>query len=284
MRPCVATAAASLRRVGCAALLVAVIGGCGAHQRSPAGVRVIAVGREYAELLSPSRGPVRGTMLLFHKGGWAAEGAAAVRALRPMAERFRGSGWRALTSTYRQGQAGLADVLAAFDYAARRYGAAPICAYGESSGGYWALILAGKRPRLRCVIAAAAPTDLVAWPSQVRDRPTRAYVIRTLSTVFGRSRAALASASPVRAWRSGMRVRLFLFYADDDPLVPPAQGTAMQRRVRGSALFRLPPGGSPWVHSRPGRGHELDGVDAPALARDYRVIENVLRRLPTVRH
>ena len=33
--------------------------------------------------------------------------------------------------------------------------------YGESSGGHWALMLAALRPRIDCVMAVAAPTDLV---------------------------------------------------------------------------------------------------------------------------
>jgi len=262
--------------LACAALLATVIAGCGGHERSLEGLRAMTVGHEYAELLSPPAGLVRGTILLFHKGAWAAEGPAAVRALRPVAERFRGWGWRALTSTYHNGRAGLADVLATFDYAEHRYGAAPICAYGESSGGYWALMLAVKRPRLRCVIASAAPTDLLAWPPEVRNRSTRAYVRHTLSAVFGSGRAALAGASPVRAWRPGMRVRLFLLYADDDPLVPPAQGTAMRNRARGSVLLLLPSGALPWVHSRRGGAGVLGGVEARALERDYRVIRSAL--------
>jgi len=263
--------------LACAALVATVIAGCGGHERSLEGLRVMTVGREYAELLSPPAGSVRGTILLFHKGGWAAEGPAAVRALRPVAERFRGWGWRALTSTYRNGRAGLADVVATFDYAEQRYGASPICAYGESSGGYWALVLAVRRSRLRCVVAAAAPTDLPAWPSEVRDRPTRAFVTRTLSAVFGQGRAALARASPVRLWRPRMPARLFLLYADDDPLVPAAQGASMERRAHGSVLFRLPAGRLPWVHSLPGSG--VDGVDGRVLAHDYEVIQRALERL-----
>ena len=274
----------SVRWAVCAALLVTAVAGCGSHQRSPRGLRVITVGREYAELLTPSAGPARGTILLFHKGGWAAEGAAAVRALRPVAERFRAWGWRALAATYRNGRAGLEDIRTTFDYAASRFGNAPICAYGESSGGYWALRLAMERPRLRCVIIAAAPTDLPAWPSEVRDPSTRAYVERTLSAVFGRARATLARESPARTWRSGTRVRLILLYAEDDPLVPPAQGIAMHHRARGSVLLRLAAGSLPWVHSRPGRAGARDGVDARALANDYRGIETVLRRLAMPRH
>ena len=242
------------------------------------------VGREYAELVSPAAGPVRGTMLLFHRGGWAAEGPAAVRALRPMAERFRSWGWRTLTSTYRNGRAGLADVLATFDYTARRYGPEPVCAYGESSGGYWALVLAERRPLLRCVIAAAAPTDLAAWAAEVGNPATRAYVRRTLPAVFGRGRAALARASPARSWRPGMRVRVLLMYADDDPLVPLAQGTAMHRRAGGSVLLRLPAGRAAWVHARPPRPGAAGGVDARALATDYETIRRWLGRLAQGQH
>ena len=262
-----------------AALIVAAaLAACGSDRSPLEPDRRLTIGREYAELVVPKARAPRGTIVLLHKGGWAAEGRAPVEALRRTAHRFAGWSWRALSTTYRNGRAGLLDAEAAVDYAARRFGG-PICTYGESSGGHWALMAALARPRVRCVIAAAAPTDLAAWPGEVRLPSVRAFTRRTVRAVFGTDRAALRRMSPARAWPRRPHARLFLLYARDDPVVPPAQGVAMHRRVPRSALYLLPAGRLPWVHSGTRGGRVLDGVNPRALESNYESLRRAVQRV-----
>jgi acetyl esterase/lipase len=244
------------------------LAGCGSGGDAPSGVTTLTIGGQYAELGTPEDGAAaRGTILLFHKGAWAAEGSGAVGELRPVANRFRSWGWRTLSATYRNGRAGLADVEATYDHAERHWGGGPICAYGESSGGHWALMLALARRRLSCVIAAATPVDLTSWPRELRDPDTRTFVETTLERAFGTDRAGLADLSPALRWQRREEPRLFLAYAHDDPLVPIAQGVEMHERAPGSELHRLPPGSARWIHSQ---------VDPGALERWYDALRQAL--------
>lgn len=221
----------------------------------------------YAELNRARPGPTRGTMILLHQGGWAASGASAVRSLRPVARRFQRMGWRTLNTSYSNGRPGLRDIEAAFRYSDRRWGRDPICAYGESSGGHWALVLATTRP-LDCVVAAAAPTLLPAWVDGFARGRERRHWSRVIHSVFGSRRGAL-ELSPVTRWR-GRRVPVYLLYAGNDPIVPTSQGRQMERVAPVSELFVLPGGSAPFVHSK---------VAGPALGRAFRALDRKLRRL-----
>src|SRR5204862_2362707 len=131
---------------------------------------------------------------------------APVRALRPVARRFVAMGWRTLTTSYANGSAGLGTVRAA--WRASRAS----CVYGESSGAHWALLLAARDPGVRCVIAAAAPTDLVTWPRELRAA-IRPEALRLRAAAFGRSAAALRRFSPVQQPPRGDCARVLLLTA-----------------------------------------------------------------------
>src|SRR4051812_45981448 len=122
------------------------------------------------------------TVLLLPRGGWKGDGPASVGALRPTARRFVAMGWRAITASYAPGADGLASVTAAGQVAG---GDGRACVYGESSGAPWALMPATRQRTVRCVIAAAAPTDLVTWPGQLPPGAGRFEAVRLRNTAFG---------------------------------------------------------------------------------------------------
>src|SRR5215213_5547061 len=111
----------------------------------------------------------RGTVLLFHGGGWNRVGPVPTAALAPKAASFRAAGLRAQSLDYRRGDEGLIDVVAAVDEQLAAHPNSPLCLYGESAGGHLALLAAAARPQVRCVITAAAPTDLVHATPMLRD-------------------------------------------------------------------------------------------------------------------
>jgi fermentation-respiration switch protein FrsA (DUF1100 family) len=156
-------------------------------------------------------------------------------------------GWRALTTSYAPGTAGLATVTAGWRAATRN---GPACVYGESSGAHWALELATRERGVGCVVAAAAPTDLVTWPGQIRSRGARRVALRLRAAAFGHHRAALARFSPATQWPAGDCVRLLLLTARNDQIIPLAQARELLARARHGELVRLRAGRAPWVHSR----------------------------------
>jgi fermentation-respiration switch protein FrsA (DUF1100 family) len=166
--------------------------------------------------------------------------------LRPVARRFVAMGWRALTTSYANGPAGIATVADAWREASAR---GPACVYGESSGAHWALVLAARDPAVRCVVAAAGPTDLVTWPQQLRG-PIRGEARRLRTAAFGADPAVLERWSPAASWPAHDCVRLLLLTARNDPIVPYAQAQELQRRASHSTLIQMRPGPIQWVHSK----------------------------------
>jgi fermentation-respiration switch protein FrsA (DUF1100 family) len=234
--------------------------GCGASAPAAEGPRATRVAGHYAEVW----GRGTRTVLLLPHGGWAADGPGGVRALRPVARRFVAMGWRALTTSYAPGTAGLATVAAGWRAASR---AGPACVYGESSGAHWALVLATRNRAVRCVVAAAAPTDLVTWPGQIRSRGARRAALRLRAAAFGHRRPALERFSPAQQWPRDDCVRLLLLTARNDRIIPLAQARELQRRARHSTLVRLRAGPARWVHSR---------VRAGDLEASWRAVQRLL--------
>jgi acetyl esterase/lipase len=177
-----------------------------------------------------------GWVLLIHGGGWQVTGKAPVAATRPEADFFRSHGWGTYNIDYRPGTRSLTDVLSAYDALRRRVGpAAPVCAWGGSAGGHLALLLAGYRSTVACVISEAGPTDLVNYASQPAWAPPGvppdtgpAWITRTfIVPSFGASVGALWHWSPVRL---GARIRAHLLLGEStyDDLVPQVQMLEMQ--------------------------------------------------------
>jgi pimeloyl-ACP methyl ester carboxylesterase len=118
-------------------------------------------------------------------------------------------------------------------------------------------MLAVRHPDLACVIDLAGPTDLPA----LKANPA-AY--RLATDAFGT--AALAQFSP--ALHAGsIKARLMLVFAQDDPLVPVAQGHVMARADPNAQLIVLPPGPAAFIHTGVGAPVEATGVDLAASQR-----------------
>jgi dipeptidyl aminopeptidase/acylaminoacyl peptidase len=190
----------------------------------------------YVETKEPARKAI-GTVVLVHGGAWAVTGRKWVAELRPTAARFRRAGIRTVNADYRTGTDGLADLERVVDRERRR---GPVCVYGESAGGHWALMLAAERPWIRCVLAYAAPTDFAA----LGDSGGPGLVAYTARALFG---AAVDTLTPVL--RAGdIHARVFLAAGQDDPQVPPTQAVLMHEALPGSVLKILPPGEREWMH------------------------------------
>lgn len=187
----------------------------------------LAVGRAAAE--APP------TMLLLHGGAWVAAGPEVTATMEPIGDRFEAIGFRSVAVDYKPGPAGIVDILGAYDAAAHTGG--PVCAYGESAGGHWALILAVLRPDIACVIALAAPTDF-ADPAALQLRQlgelTLGPDLLPLSPVYF---APLITAPTLLA--SGF----------DDRLVPPDQARHLAAGLGGPVeVEELGPGSERWMH------------------------------------
>lgn len=191
--------------------------------------------------VTPAAADAQPTMLLIHGGSWSLTGPVVTATMAPTAKRFEKLGYRTVAVDYRAGRDGLSDVIAAYDAAAAS--GEPVCAYRESSGGHWALMLAIRRPALECVIAVAAPTDLM---------DAAAPILRSLAgQVLGR---LLWFQSPYY-FAGAIRARVLLADSADDTLVPMAtQVNRFAARLRGEkTVVTLAPGKVKWMHGTTSR-------------------------------
>jgi acetyl esterase/lipase len=202
-----------------------------------------AATQPYSELGLPSgrhalRPPIAG-IIVIHGGGWAGVGNRTTASMRDRALYFNARGYETLNIDYRPGTASLHDVNAFYDMFRARLGArTPICAYGESAGGHLALMLAGDRPSLRCVIGLAAPTDLASLPPTALANAQHAFGLANL-VAWSPALQEPPIAQPV-----------LLANAVDDPVVPFDQAYEFwNHRPRGTIVFGLEPGSVGWVHS-----------------------------------
>ena len=175
-----------------------------------------------APAVADPAGPVRGTMIMVHSGGWAGHDAYARDLLvnRPGAM-LRARGWRTVSLDYEEGTRGLQDVMSAVDAeVARRTGAGPVCLYGESAGGHLALVAASRLSSVDCVIALGAPTDLGLYVAEaVAGRDGRIDLVAfQMLRFFGRSAAEWAPWNPATLGAS-IGADVLLIHEDDDPVV-----------------------------------------------------------------
>jgi acetyl esterase/lipase len=251
-----------------AGALVSGCGGSGAAQLPPpakpsgpalGSLAHSGAGHRFYEIYEPA-GPARGTMLLIHGGAFVDHRGDARQDLWQAALLLVRQGWRVVNIGYSNGlmPAGvkpdplpmLRDVVAFYDQIRRAFGG-PICAYGQSAGGYLAAMLALERPTLRCLALDAAPLDLTTLRSRT-DALGREILART----FGTNPSVLAAWSPAKLWRPGdAHTAVFATAASNDPLVPPGQ-LAEFRRIDPFADVSTIPGASPrsqdafrWLHS-----------------------------------
>ncbi len=198
---------------------------------------------------------------MIHGGSWAGLSQPEFRNMRATATVFQNLGLETLTVDYRRGAQGVNDVDNLYLAARRQVGSSvPICAAGVSAGAHIALMLAVRNPDLACVLDLAGPTDLSAFKTE----PGGAALYKVIEATFGT--APLTQLSPALHGAS-IKARLLLVYAQNDPLVPVAQGEEMERADPAARLIVLPPGSASFVHTGVGAPAADSGVSQSAYAK-----------------
>lgn len=162
---------------------------------------------------------------------------------------WRRWGFRTRIAEYRAGKAGLIDVAGETRAARRAFPRLPVCVYGESSGGTWALLVAARTRDVACVVALAAPTD---QETLVQSPYRRA---RHLGGTMWPRRFGSAdeddSWEPYDVWSAAaVPVPVLLGYAAGDRTVPPQQGRIFAPVAPERALQVLRRGRQRFPHTR----------------------------------
>lgn len=198
-----------------------------------------------------------GLVLLVAGSGFQGVPARAAAALRLPPALWQSWGLRPRPVPYRAGAPGLHDVQAALAAAHRSAPGAPVCLYGESSGGTWALVAAARDRSVRCVIVAASPTDQETW-ARARTSAARVLARRKWPGYFGPHPDLDNAFEPYDVWGAVRpHVPVLGLYADGDPAVPAQQGEIFRRADPSAVIRVLPRGRRLFVHSK---------VSAPAAA------------------
>lgn len=182
------------------------------------------------ETVTPARAPEPVVLLLPGSGFRGVDEAGAAKLVIGI-EQWEAWGFRAVPVAYGEGRAGGPDTSAALRAVRRDDPTAPICLYGESAGGTWALLTAARDPSVSCVIATAAPTDADTW-RRARTKAARYFAGEVWPAYFGRG-AEDDAFEPVDVWRRERPDdRVLLLYAANDPLVPVQQARILARAIR----------------------------------------------------
>ncbi len=169
-------------------------------------------------------GPVRGTVVMVHAGGWAGHDANAQDLLsKSPGNIFLERGWRVVSIDYEDGTAGLQDVLnAAGAELARNSADGPLCLYGESSGAHLALVAAARLRSIDCVIGLGTPTDITLYQAEASvsaDARVR-LVASQMSRFFGTTLQETAPWNLV-ALAPTIHADVLLMHEADDSVVSP---------------------------------------------------------------
>ena len=190
-------------------------------------------------------GPVQGTMIMVHAGGWAGHDASAQRQLVDSpGDVFLKRGWRIISIDYNEGTAGLQDVLnTAGAELTRKTGDGPVCIYGESSGAHLALAVAARLRAIDCVAGLGTPTDIglyqqeAAASSDLRVK----QVAGRMGDFFGATPDAYASWNPV-TFAATIHADMLLLHEADDEVVTALHGQRFQAAAPAPQLAELEPG------------------------------------------
>ena len=191
----------------------------------------------------------RGTVILVPGSGF--NGAEAVNAERMSirAPTWRRWGYRTRVAAYRAGKAGLVDVTTAVRRARRAAPRRPLCVYGESSGGTWALLVAARTPDVDCVVALGAVTDQETL-ARSPHRPARHLGATMWPRRFGGPDED-DGWEPFDVWGTmTVPVPVLLAYSENDRVVPPQQGELFARVAPFGELRVLRPGRHQFVHAQ----------------------------------
>jgi acetyl esterase/lipase len=236
----------------------ALLSGCGSSAPLPRVHGLVAIWGK-----PPGGEKPRALVLLIHGGSWKGQDTRMVTEEAAIGHNLQHLGYETLAFDYRHGAQGIQDAQMFYELARKRVGPGlPICAMGMSAGAHIALMLAVKNSDLACVVDLAGPTDLTSLARQPGGKPGYALSAKT----FGVRR--LPAYSPALHARS-IRATVLAVYAQNDPIVPPAQGQELARALPGTRLIVLPPGSVFFVHST---------VDASAFDRALAVLEAFLKQ------
>lgn len=242
-----------------------------------------------APIVASPTGPIKGTMLLLHGGGWKGPDSYAQGLLmdQPGAMLVQ-HGWRVVSIDYRAGTDGLQDVMAAVSDQLAHPAGGLLCLYGESAGAHLALVAASRMKGIDCIAAAGPPIDFQAYMAEAtaggQAKPLE--VVAQMQKVFGATPADTAPWEPVHI-ADKISADILIMRQTDDRLIPIDQ---MNRflKVRPTAQFvSLQSGDSSntddwWLHgtlSDAGRAELLQSVGdfADREVADYRTARQAAR-------
>jgi acetyl esterase/lipase len=197
-------------------------------------------------------GPVRGTVIMVHAGGWAGHDADAQNTLtKNPGNIFLERGWRVVSIDYEDGTAGLQDVLStAGAELARKSTDGPLCIYGESSGAHLALVAASKLRAIDCVIGLGTPTDLTLYQAEstVSNDGRMKLVSSQISRFFGTTLAEMAPWNVVTLAPT-IHADVLLLHEADDAVVSPLHAARFAAARPTTQTLELEAGGNPSDHS-----------------------------------
>jgi dienelactone hydrolase len=219
----------------------------------------------FTEIFVPPRRAL-GVVITFHRGAWSATGSQPAATEHPDDHAWLRRHWLVVNSSYRPGVAGLSDARSVYRRVNRAvHGELPICMVGASSGGNLALLAATRLPTLACVVAEAAPVDLVNIASEVTYDPNADGGASSTGPAYVHDAAAQAlGADNLRAFSplfmtERIEADVLVADAEQDPLIPPQQLSDFCARLssRCAGFLRMAPGPLSFVHA---------GVDRAALS------------------
>lgn len=186
-----------------------------------------------------------GTVVLVPGSGFSGVGPREEIRLAIGREHWRDWGLRTVAARYRAGRRGARDVREAVARA-QRHG--PVCVYGESSGGTWALLAAAALD-VACVAVSVAPTDQETW-AESEEHGARVLATKRWPRYFGGPDEDDAF-EPLDVWAfAAPAVPVFLLYAAGDQVVPPQQGEVFAPVAGDVRMHVLREGRRFFVHSR----------------------------------
>jgi hypothetical protein len=175
-----------------------------------------------AAIVEQPSGPITGTIVMVHGGGWGGPAPTSQKAMLSVAgETFRARGWRTVSVDYHAGAQGLDDVIDATRAELALPTGGLLCMYGESAGAQLALSVAAKLPGVDCVIGFAPPADFETYQTEARTsrNADRTIIANQISGVWGQTSGERALNDPIKLAGS-ISSDVLLLREADDALIP----------------------------------------------------------------
>lgn len=210
-------------------------------------IAMVSAGPAAAGVPQPAQ--PRGTVVLVPGSGFNGAGTRNAERMSFRAPSWRRWGFRTRVAAYRAGKAGLVDVARVVRRAAGDAPGLPLCVYGESSGGTWALLVAARTPGVDCVVALGAVTDQETL-ARSTDGPARHLGGMMWPRRFGGAEED-DFFEPFDVWSvRTVDVPTLLVYSRNDRVVPPRQGELLASVAPAGELRVLRPGRHQFVHAQ----------------------------------